>query len=131
MALRSTGHDPGRVACRRGGRALLRGRDLVAGVPRAAELSAEETREAIAEPIARIVESVKLALEETPPELCADIVERGVMMVGGGSLLAHLDALMREATGLSVMIAPEPMSAAVLGLGRILEDGELSQALLR
>ena len=108
----------------------VRGRDLVAGVPRAAELGAEETREAISEPLARIVESVKLTLEETPPELCADIAERGVLMVGGGSLLAHLDALLREATGLPVTIAPEPMSAVVLGLGRILEDAELSQALL-
>jgi rod shape-determining protein MreB len=109
----------------------IRGRDLVAGVPRAAELSAEETREAIAEPIARIVESVKLTLEETPPELCADIVERGVLMVGGGSLLAHLDELLREATGLSVMIAPDPKNAVALGLGRILEDAELAKTLLR
>ncbi len=109
----------------------VRGRDLVAGVPRSAELSAEEIREAIAEPISRIVESVKLTLEETPPELCADIVERGVLMVGGGSLLAHLDVLLQEATGLPVTIASEPMSAVALGLGRILEDGELSEALLR
>ncbi len=103
----------------------VRGRDLVAGIPRTLEIKSDEVREALAEPIQAIVEAVRIALERTPPELAADIVDRGIVLVGGGSLLANLDILLREETGLPIMLAEDPFSAVVLGAGRCLEDPEL------
>jgi rod shape-determining protein MreB len=103
----------------------VKGRDLVAGVPKTLELKSDEICEALAEPVNTVVESVKIALESTPPELAADIVDKGIVMTGGGALLANLDLLLREATGLPVMLAEDPLTAVVLGTGRCLDELEL------
>jgi len=103
----------------------VKGRDLVQGIPKTLELKSEEVREALAEPVNAIVESVKMALEKTPPELCADIVDKGIVLVGGGSMLANLDVLLRETTGLPVMLAEDPLTAVAIGTGRCLDDIEL------
>jgi rod shape-determining protein MreB len=103
----------------------VKGRDLVAGVPKTLEIKSEEVREALAEPVNTIVESVKIALEQTPPELAADIVDKGIVLVGGGALLRNLDVLLRETTGLPVMVAEDPLTAVALGTGRVLEEMQL------
>ena len=100
----------------------IKGRDLVAGVPKTLEIKSEEVREALAEPINAIVESVKMALERTPPELSADIVDKGIVLVGGGSMLSNLDILLRETTGLPVMLAEDPLTAVAVGTGRCLDE---------
>jgi rod shape-determining protein MreB len=100
----------------------IKGRDLVAGVPRVMEVNSDEIREAIAEPVNAIVEAVKIALERTPPELAADIVDKGIVLAGGGALLKSLDVLLREETGLPVTIADDPLSAVVLGTGKALDE---------
>ena len=100
----------------------VKGRDLVAGVPKILEIKSEEVREALAEPVNVVVESVKIALERTPPELAADIVDKGIVLVGGGSLLRGLDYLLREATGLPVMLAEDPLTAVAIGTGRTLDE---------
>jgi rod shape-determining protein MreB and related proteins len=102
----------------------VKGRDLVGGVPKTLEIKSDEVLEALQEPINAIVEGVKLALERTPPELAADIVDKGIVMTGGGALLANLDILLREATGLPVMLAEDPLTAVANGVGRCL-DGDL------
>jgi rod shape-determining protein MreB and related proteins len=102
----------------------VKGRDLVGGVPKTLEIKSDEVLEALQEPINAIVESVKLALERTPPELAADIVDKGIVMTGGGALLTNLDILLREATGLPVMLAEDPLTAVANGVGRCL-DGDL------
>jgi len=103
----------------------VKGRDLVAGVPKTLELKTDEICEALAEPVNTVVESVKIALESTPPELSADIVDKGIVMTGGGAMLANLDLLLREATGLPVMLAEDPLTAVVLGTGRCLDELDL------
>jgi rod shape-determining protein MreB len=103
----------------------VKGRDLVAGVPKTLELKSDEVREALAEPVNAVVEAVKIALERIPPELGADIVDKGIVMVGGGSLLRNLDILLREATGLPVMLAEDPLTAVALGTGRCLDEPRL------
>jgi len=100
----------------------IKGRDLVAGVPKTLEIKSEEVREALSEPVTAVVESVKIALERTPPELAADIVDKGIVMTGGGSLLSNLDVLLREATGLPVMLAEDPLTAVAIGTGRTLDE---------
>src|SRR5215831_6111250 len=100
----------------------IKGRDLVAGVPRVMEVNSEEIREAIAEPVHAIVEAIKIALERTPPELAADIVDKGIVLAGGGALLAHMDVLLREETGLPVTIAEDPLSSVVFGTGKALDQ---------
>ena len=100
----------------------VKGRDIVAGVPKTLEIKSEEVLDALAEPISAIVESVKAALERTPPELSADIVDKGIVLVGGGSLLANLDILLRETTGLPVMLAEDPLTAVATGTGRCLDE---------
>jgi rod shape-determining protein MreB len=100
----------------------VKGRDLVQGVPKTLEIKSEEIREALAEPINAIVESVKMALEKTPPELSADIVDKGIVLVGGGSMLSNLDVLLREVTGLPVMLAENPLTAVAMGTGRCLDE---------
>jgi rod shape-determining protein MreB len=100
----------------------VKGRDLVAGVPKTLEIKSDEVLEALQEPINAVVESVKIALERTPPELAADIVDKGIVMVGGGALLRNLDVLLREQTGLPVMLAEDPLTAVALGTGRCLDD---------
>ncbi len=100
----------------------VKGRDLVAGLPKTLEVNSDEIREALQEPINAIVEAVRIALERTPPELSADIVDKGIVLAGGGALLKNLDILLREETGLPVIIADDPMSAVVLGSGKVLDD---------
>jgi len=100
----------------------VKGRDVVKGIPKTVTVNSDEIREALSEPLAQIVSAVRHALEGTPPELCADIVDKGIMLAGGGSLLKNLDILIREETGLPVMIAEDPISAVVLGAGRVLDD---------
>jgi len=107
----------------------IKGRDLVAGVPRTLIISDEEVRESLAEPIGTIVDTVKIALERTPPELASDIVDKGIVMAGGSSLLRGLDVLLREQTGLPVTVAEDPLSAVVLGTGRVLDEIDLLKKL--
>ena len=110
----------------------VKGRDLVLGVPKTLELKSEEVREALAEPVNAIVESVKMALEKTPPELSADIVDKGIVLVGGGAMLKNLDVLLRETTGLPVMLAEDPLTAVAVGTGRILDEiGLLKEVTIR
>ncbi|HLJ62334.1 MAG TPA: rod shape-determining protein [bacterium] len=108
----------------------VRGRDLVSGLPRTVRMTGTEIREAMAEPIAAIVEAVKMTLERTPPELAADIVDRGIIMAGGGALLRGLDRLLGEETGMPVMITDDPLSSVVLGTGRALEEIETLKKVL-
>ena len=103
----------------------VKGRDLVAGIPKTLEVSDEEIREALTETFGTIVEAVKIALERTPPELAADIVDKGVVVAGGGSLIKGLDTLLREATGLPITLSDDPLSAVALGAGAVLKDTKL------
>jgi len=103
----------------------IKGRDLVEGVPKTITISDEEIREALAEPVAAIIEAVRLALEQTPPELSADIVDRGIVLTGGGALLKNLDKRLREETGLPVSIADDPLTSVVMGTGSVLSDFNL------
>jgi rod shape-determining protein MreB and related proteins len=100
----------------------IRGRDLVAGVPRIIEIIDEEIREALMEPVHQVVESVRIALERTPPELASDIVEKGIVLAGGGALLRNLDVLLREETGLPVTLAADPLTAVVMGVGKVFDQ---------
>jgi rod shape-determining protein MreB len=100
----------------------VRGRDLVSGLPRTVRMTSTEIREALSEPVAAIVDAVKQTLERTPPELSADIVERGIVLAGGGALLRGLDRLLAEETGMPVTLTDDPLSAVVLGTGRALEE---------
>lgn len=100
----------------------IRGRDLVTGLPRSTIITSEEVREAIAEPVNAIVETVKETLEDTPPELAADIMDRGITLAGGGALLRGLDKLISRETGMPVHIAPDPLSCVVLGTGKYLDS---------
>ena len=103
----------------------VKGRDMVAGIPKTVVVNSDEIREALAEPINAIVEAVLVALERTPPELAADIVDKGVVLTGGGALLKNIDVLLRDETGLPVMVADDPISAVVLGSGKTLDHIEL------
>jgi rod shape-determining protein MreB len=100
----------------------VKGRDLVTGIPKTLEITSEEAREALAESINMIIDTVRITLEETPPELAADIVDKGIVLVGGGALLKNLDVLLREETGLPVFLAEDPLSAVVIGAGKALEE---------
>lgn len=103
----------------------VKGRDLVAGIPKTIEVTSEEIREAMQEPINVIVEAVRLALEKTPPELAADIVDKGIVLVGGGALIRNLDVRLREETGLPVVQAENPLTAVVIGSGAVLDNPDL------
>ena len=103
----------------------LKGRDLIEGIPKTLTVTDGEIREAMSEPVSVIVNAVRVALERTPPELSADIVDRGIVLTGGGSLLRGIDKLLREETGLPVMVAENPLSCVVLGTGRMLTDFDL------
>ncbi|MBI2891872.1 MAG: rod shape-determining protein [Nitrospirae bacterium] len=103
----------------------VKGLDQVSGLPKAVTINSDEIREALSEPINAIVETVKETLERTPPELAADIVDRGIVMTGGGSKLHNLDRLLREETGLPVILADEPEKCVVLGAGKVLDELEL------
>ncbi len=103
----------------------VKGRDLVSGIPKILAIDSEEIRVAISEQIDAIVEAVKIALEQTSPELSADIVDRGIILTGGGALLKNLDILLREETGLPITITENPLETVVLGSGKILENIEI------
>ena len=100
----------------------VRGRDLVQGVPKSIVVSEDEVRDALLEPVNQIVDLIRVALEKTPPELSADIVERGITMTGGGALLRNLDKLISEQTGLPVILVDDPLSAVVIGSGVVLDQ---------
>ncbi len=100
----------------------VKGRDLVAGVPKTLEVNSEEIREALSEPIKAIIDAIRSVLERTPPELSADIVDKGIVLSGGGALLRRLDVLLREETGLPVTVCESPQLAVVIGTGRALDE---------
>lgn len=107
------------------------GRDLVTGLPKVLPVSSAEIRDALSEPINAVVDSIKFTLEKTPPELASDIMERGIMLAGGGALLKGLDFLIHEETGIPVFIAENPLDCVVLGTGKVLEELDvLSNVLL-
>jgi rod shape-determining protein MreB len=103
----------------------IKGRDLVAGVPKTLRISDEEIRQALTDPVGAIVDLVRLALESTPPELASDIVDRGIVLTGGGALLKNLDRRIREETGLPVIMADNPLATVVLGSGKLLSRFDL------
>jgi rod shape-determining protein MreB len=103
----------------------VKGRDLVSGIPKILTIDSEEVRMSITEQIEAIVETVKVALEQTPPELAADIVDKGIVLTGGGALLKNLDVLLREETGLPITITEDPLSTVVLGSGKALDQMEI------
>ena len=100
----------------------VKGRDLMNGVPKQLEITERQIAESLAEPVAAIVEAVKVALEHTAPELAADIVDKGIVLTGGGALLGNLDYVLRHSTGLPVSLADDPLSCVALGTGRCLEE---------
>jgi rod shape-determining protein MreB len=100
----------------------VKGRDLVAGLPKTLQVSSEEIREALQEPVQTIVEAVRISLERCPPELSADLVDRGLVLAGGGALLNGLDRLLAEETGLPVHVADDPLSAVAEGTGIVLHS---------
>lgn len=100
----------------------VKGRDLVTGIPKILTIDSDEIRKAISEQVETIVETVRIALEQTPPELAADIVDRGIVLAGGGALLKNLDVLLREETKLPITITKDPLSTVVLGSGRALDN---------
>ena len=107
--------------------AEIGGRDLVTGLPKTIVTTAEEIREAIEEPVAAVVDAVKVTLDRTPPELAADIIEHGIVLTGGGALLSGLDARLAAETGMPIVIADNPLCCVVFGAGRCLEHlGTLS-----
>lgn len=103
----------------------IKGRDTMMGAPKTVRVSSLHMLEALADPLSRIIEAVRAALEQTPPELAADIVDHGIVLTGGGALLSNLDVLLREKTGLPVSIAEKPLSCVVLGAGKIVREIEL------
>ena len=108
----------------------VRGRDLVSGLPRTVRMTSGEIREAMAEPVQAIVEAVKQTLERTPPELAADIVDRGIILAGGGALLRGMDRLLAEETGMPVSLTEDPLAAVVMGTGKALEEIEVLKKVL-
>ena len=103
----------------------VKGRDLVSGIPKTLEINSSEILEALTETVNAIVEAVRVALERTPPELAADIVDKGIVLAGGGAYLRNLDQLLREETGLPVVIAEDPLSCVALGSGKVLDELDL------
>jgi rod shape-determining protein MreB len=103
----------------------IKGRNLIEGVPRTISINDTEIREALGECVATIINAIRVALERTPPELSADISDRGIVLTGGGALLKNLDKRIREETGLPVSIADDPLASVVLGTGRMLSDFRL------
>lgn len=108
----------------------VRGRDLVTGLPKTIQVSSEEIREALAEPVAAIIEAIKVCLEKTPPELAADIMDRGIVLAGGGSLLRGLDKLVTQETNMPVYVCEEPLLAVARGTGKVLENIEVLKKVL-
>jgi len=122
------------IACKpqgtSGTKIQVRGRDLVNGVPKEITITQAQVAEALSDAIRQIVEGVKVALEQTPPELAADIVEKGIVMTGGGSLLQEIDTVLREATGLPVSVIEDPLTCVAYGTGRCLEEMRTLQNVL-
>jgi rod shape-determining protein MreB len=110
--------------------AEIRGRDLVTGLPKTIVTSTEEIREALAEPVAAIVDAVKTTLDKTPPELAADIMEQGIVLAGGGALLNGIDARLQNETGMPIVISPNPLFAVAIGSGQSLEEFEALKGVL-
>jgi len=108
----------------------VKGRDLIAGVPKTTEISSVEIREALSEPISSIVDAVRITLERTPPELAGDILDRGIILSGGGAMLKGIDERLREETNLPINITEEPLTCVVHGTGKILEDVEAYEKVL-
>jgi rod shape-determining protein MreB len=108
----------------------VKGRDLVTGIPKILTIDSEEVRKAISEQVETIVETVRIALEQTPPELSADVVDKGIVLTGGGALLKSLDALLREETRLPITITDEPLTTVVLGAGKALDNLTLLREIL-
>ncbi len=100
----------------------IKGRDLVAGIPKTMKISSVQVREALSEPVDAIIEAVRQALEETPPELAADILDKGIIVTGGGALLKGMDRRLREETNLAINVAEDPLTCVVKGTGKVLED---------
>jgi len=103
----------------------VKGRDLVSGIPKTLVVNSDEIREAMSEQVSTIIEAVRISLERTPPELAADIVDKGIVLAGGGAYLKNLDLLLRQETGLPVLIADDPLSCVVLGSGMVLDQLDL------
>jgi rod shape-determining protein MreB len=103
----------------------IKGRDLVSGIPKTMEVNSDEIREAMSEPVNTIVEAVRISLERTPPELAADIVDKGIVLAGGGAYLKNMDILLQKETGLPVVVAEDPLSCVVLGSGAVLDQLDL------
>lgn len=108
----------------------IKGRDLMNGVPKEIVVTERQISESLAEPVGQIVEAVKVALEHTAPELAADIVDKGIVLTGGGALLANLDFVLRHATGLAITIADDPLSCVALGTGHALEEMKTLKSVL-
>jgi rod shape-determining protein MreB len=108
----------------------VKGRDLVVGIPKSIEITSVEIREALSEPLNSIVEAVKLTLEKTPPELSADIRDRGIILAGGGAMLKGLDQLLRDETNLPINLADDPMTCVVRGSCMVLDNLEEYEGLL-
>ena len=106
---------------------MIKGRDLISGIPRTLVIDDAEIREALAEPIAAIVNAIKIALENTPPELAGDIIDRGIVLTGGGSLLRGMDVRLREETNLPIITVDNPLTTVVLGTGKALDQIDLLQ----
>ena len=107
----------------------IKGRDLVAGAPKTIEITSSQVNDALMDPLNEVVDAVRTALEKTPPELASDIVDNGIVLTGGGALLANFDILLRERTGLPVSIAEDPLTCVVLGSGKVLDELDLLKQL--
>ncbi|MCY7395423.1 MAG: rod shape-determining protein [Nocardioides sp.] len=108
----------------------VRGRDMISGLPRSVSVTTDDIREAMAEPLTGIVDAVRVTLDQTPPELAGDIMDRGIVLTGGGALLAGLDELIRQETGMPVHIADDPLTSVAMGAGRCVEEFEALQQVL-
>ncbi|MGB9678709.1 MAG: rod shape-determining protein [Thermoanaerobacteraceae bacterium] len=108
----------------------IRGRDLVSGLPKTLKITSTEILEALKDPVSSIIEAIKMTLEKTPPELAADIMDRGIMLTGGGAMLSGIDNLIRQETGMPVQIADQPCDCVALGAGKILEESSLFRRVL-
>ena len=104
---------------------LMKGRDLISGIPKTLEVNSDEIREALEEPVCAIVDAVKIALENTPPELAADIIDRGIVLAGGGSMLRGLDLRLREEVNLPIITVENPLTTVVMGTGKVLDELDL------
>jgi rod shape-determining protein MreB len=110
--------------------AEIKGRDLVSGLPKTIQLSSEEVRKAIEEPVNQVIDAVKNTLDRTPPELAADIMDKGIVLTGGGALLQGLDERLKHETGMPVHISENPLSSVAVGSGKCLEEFEVLQRVL-